>query len=117
VNPLEIAVAVVLLVVGLFVARGVYLIGQGRDVEYDAREQARGTSVVGTGFQLLDKLRYGDLLIVSEIESFLGRESKQHERAKCRDCRKTWLSGQPSAQPVCPNCGGQNTRMVAEVDG
>lgn len=112
---LELVVGAIVLAFLLLVARGVYVIGRGRDVEYKAREKSSSGSVGGTGFQLLDLLRYGDLPLVSTIEEWLGRDDSD-ERAQCRDCRNTWVSGQASATPVCPNCGQENTRLVEEVN-
>jgi rRNA maturation endonuclease Nob1 len=105
------------LLLALLVARGAYLLGRGTDAEYDARDKLSGSATATTGFTLLDVLRFGKLPIVSKIEERVGRKTTSGDRARCRDCRHVWLSGQPTSQPVCPSCGGKNTRLVAVETG
>lgn len=114
-SPLLYVVAGVLVVLALFVARGVYLIGSGADVEYEARDKASGNTVATSGFALLDTLRHGEVPLVSQVEALLGRDGDAEQRARCQECRHVWLSGQPTSQPICPNCGSEETRLVADA--
>jgi hypothetical protein len=71
VSPLLLAVLIVLGILALLVARGMWLLGQGTDVEQQARARAGG-DVTRAGWSLLDMAREADLPFVSAIEDRLG---------------------------------------------
>jgi len=70
-NVWLIAVLVVVGIIALLLARGMYLIGTDSDAEIEARQKMSG-DVSNSGWMLLDKLRHGDLPLVSWIEEKLG---------------------------------------------
>lgn len=71
-TPLQWAIAVVVLVLAAFIARGMYLIGQGSDAELAARSKATDSRVVDSGWFLLDWLRDWDSPTLEYIEDKLG---------------------------------------------
>lgn len=91
-------------ILALLLARGMYLIGEGTDVEFDARQKAADSNVVATGFGLLDLLRSADLPVLGE-----GRNSEVY---RCPSCRHTWEHTGMSGWPDCPNCGHEKTESL-----
>lgn len=88
----------------LLLARGMYLIGQGTDAEFDARAKAADSTIIGSGFFLLDWLRTASL-------PFLG-EGETQRTYRCGNCRHTFQSTQRAGWPACPNCGDEKPEVI-----
>lgn len=106
-----VVVGVLAITIGVLVARGMWLIGQGTDAEFEARSRSTDIPFGGTGFALLDSLRTGDLPIISRIEKLLGREVRDRT-ARCRSCRNVWIHPGNGGTPVCPECGCEEVKLT-----
>lgn len=77
-NWLVVAVIVAIATLALLLARGMYLIGTGSEAELEARDRMDGTTAT-TGWMTLDRLRTGDVPIVSTIEEKLGINEEEED--------------------------------------
>jgi uncharacterized membrane protein YagU involved in acid resistance len=74
-----IAVIVMVGIVAGLLARGMYLIGQGSEVEMEVRSKATDSNIVNSGWMILDWLRNWDSPTLQYIESKLGIDQEDGE--------------------------------------
>jgi hypothetical protein len=102
-----------LIILALLVARGVYLIGSGREVEHQARSMSVRSGVLASGWMALDALRNFDHPALLKIEELFGVERGGptvyvHERCGSTNVTKR------GAGWYCYECQ-QQTTAVQEV--
>lgn len=70
-EPLLVAVLVIVGLLAALVAYGSWLIGQGSAAEANARQMSDGSEVLSAGWSSLDRLRSARLPVVQAIEDYL----------------------------------------------
>lgn len=102
------------ILLALFLARGVYLIGKGREVEHQARSKSINSSVLATGWMLLDSLRNFDHPLIVKAEQLLGFEQTKPAAYVHKRCGSSNVTKR-GAGWYCHDCE-QQTTAVKEVD-
>lgn len=97
--------ALLVFIVVALTAYGTWLIGQGSDAEFQARQKSADSQIFGSGFFLLDWARTATLPVLGE--------GKTRRRYQCPSCRHTWTDDRRSGWPPCPNCGHEKTEVKA----
>lgn len=105
-------VIAIILIIAAFLARGVYVIGQGSDAELQARSASTGSTVMGSGWMLLDSLRSMQLPALSGLESRLGIDSEPGDKVvRHNRCGTTHVVKRGSGW-YCYKCEQQTTAVT-----
>lgn len=104
-------------VLALLLARGMYLIGTGHGAEHQARSKAVDSTVMSTGFALLDGLRNFDHPLIVKAEQILGLERTAPTKYIHKRCGSSNVTKR-GAGWYCHECDQQTTAVEeVEVDG